>query len=103
MREGRWSDWQVRTLAENFAAKRPKREWFNHEDHYEISHKSWAHLSAKTLFELQLEERQLIIWLYHFGLEHVGVQTFDPTEKGLDPKDVSRQSQSSDFVPSEGR
>ena len=49
MPDGRWSDWQVRTLAENFAAKRPKREWFNHEDHYEISHKSWAHLAAKTL------------------------------------------------------
>ena len=93
MADGRWSDWQVRTLAENFAAKRPKREWFNHEDHYAISHKSWAHLAAKTLHELKLEERQLIIWLYHLGLEHVGVETFDPTEKGLIQ---------SDFSPSEG-
>ena len=56
MPDGRWSDWQVRTLAENFAAKRPKREWFNHDDHYEISHKSWAHLASKTLYELKLEE-----------------------------------------------
>ena len=53
MPEGRWSDWQVRKLAENFAAKRPKREWFNHDDHYEISHKSWANLASKTLYELQ--------------------------------------------------
>ena len=94
MPEGRWSDWQVRKLAENFAAKRPKREWFNHDDHYEISHKSWAHLASKTLYELQLEERQLIIWIYHLGLEHVGVQTFDPTEKGL---------VQSDYTPQEGR
>ena len=94
MADGRWSDWQVRTLAENFAAKRPKREWFNHDDHYEISHKSWAHLAAKTLHELKLEERQLIIWVYHLGLEHIGVETFDPTEKGL---------VSSDFTPQEGR
>ena len=93
MSDTNWSDWQVRTLAENFAAKRPKREWFSHDDHYEISHKSWAHLASKTLVELQLEERQLIIWIYHLGLEHVCVQTFDPTEKGLD----------SDYVPSEGR
>ena len=94
MTEGRWSDWQVRTLAENFAAKRPKREWFSHDDHYEISHKSWAHLAAKTLHELKLEERQLIIWLYHLGLEHIGVETFDPTEKGL---------VQSDYTPQEGR
>ena len=103
MSEGRWSDWQVRTLAENFAAKRPKREWFNHDDHYEISHKSWAHLAAKTLIELQLEERQLIIWIYHLGLEHVGVQTFDPQESGFDPNNMNKPLQSSDFVPTEGR
>ena len=93
MPDGRWSDWQVRTLAENFASKRPKREWFNHDDHYEISHKSWAHLAAKILHELQLEERQLIIWIYHLGLEHIGVETFDPTEKGL----------GSDYTPQESR
>ena len=91
MPDGRWSDWQVRTLAENFAAKRPKREWFNHDDHYEISHKSWAHLASKTLYELKLEERQLIIWIYHLGLEHVGVETFDPTEKGLVQSDYTPQ------------
>ena len=84
-------------------SKRPKREWFNHDDHYEISHKSWAHLASKTLYELQLEERQLIIWLYHLGLEHVGVQTFDPQESGFDPNNPNKPSQSSDFVPTEGR
>ena len=102
MPEGRWSDWQVRKLAENFAAKRPKREWFSHDDHYEISHKSWAHLVSKTLYELQLEERQLIVFMYHLGLEHIGVETFDPTEYGLDPKDVNKPSRESDFSPSEG-
>ena len=54
---------------------------------------SWAHLASKTLYELQLEERQLIIWIYHLGLEHIGVETFDPTEKGL----------GSDYTPQEGR
>ena len=40
---------------------------------------------------MQLEERQLIIFIHHLGVEHVGVQTFDPQHKG-------RQS---DFVPTE--
>ena len=74
MPDGRWSDWQVRTLAENFAAKRPKREWFNEDDHYEISHKSWAHLAAKTLYELKLEERQLIILYIIWVLNTLGLR-----------------------------
>ena len=92
-KEGQWSDWQVRTLAVNFGSKQPKRDWFNVDEHYAISHKSWSHLVAKTLYELKLEERQLIIFMYHLSLEHIGIQTFDPTEKGL----------LSDYEPQESR
>jgi len=42
---------------------------------------------------MQLEERQLIIFIHHLGIEHVGVQTFDPQDT----------RQYSDFVPHEGK
>ena len=45
---------------------------------------------------MELEERQLIIFIHHLGIEHVGVVTFDPQDKG-------RYSQQSDFSPSEGQ
>jgi hypothetical protein len=45
---------------------------------------------------MELEERQLIIFIHHLGIEHVGVVTFDPQDKG-------RYAQQSDFTPSEGR
>jgi hypothetical protein len=32
---------------------------------------------------MELEERQLIIFVHHLGIEHVGVQTFDPQDKGI--------------------
>ena len=41
---------------------------------------------------MELEERQLIIFIHHLGIEHVGVQTFDPQDT----------RQHSDFVPTEG-
>jgi hypothetical protein len=44
---------------------------------------------------MELEERQLIIFVHHLGIEHVGVKTFDPQDKG-------RYAQQSDFVPHEG-
>jgi hypothetical protein len=46
---------------------------------------------------MELEERQLIIFIHHLGIEHVGVQTFDPQDKG------KRQPSSSDYVPNEGQ
>ncbi len=88
---GAWSDWQVREIAHNFATKRPKREWFKMSGDYLTSLKSWAHLCARQLSSMALEERQLLIFVYHMGLEHVGVQTFDPQDKGI----------KSEFEPSE--
>ncbi len=41
---------------------------------------------------MELEERQLIIFIHHLGIEHVGVETFDPQDKGVE----------SDFKPNEG-
>ena len=64
MPEGRWADWQVREIAESFGDKRPKREWFDSDDRYYTSLKSWAHLCAHQLHTLILEERQLVIFLY---------------------------------------
>ena len=94
MPEGRWADWQVRQFAENFAEKCPKRDWFEGDlDSYETSLKSWAHICARQLFSMSLEERQLIIFIHHLGVEHIGVQTFDPQDKGIH----------SDFKPNEGR
>ena len=94
MAEGRWADWQVRLLAENMAQKCPKREWFedDKDGNYLTSLKSWSHITARNLFSMELEERQLIIFIHHLGIEHVGVQTFDPQDTRLH----------SDFVPSEG-
>ena len=101
MAEGRWADWQVRQIAENLAEKCPKREWFeNASDSYDgndyfTSLKSWSHITARQLYSMELEERQLIIFIHHLGIEHVGVETFDPQDKG-------RYSQQSDYAPSEG-
>jgi len=93
MAEGRWADWQVRQIAENMAEKCPKRDWFDGEDeNYLTSLKSWAHICARQLHTMELDERQLIIFIHHLGIEHVGVQTFDPQDTRLH----------SDFVPSEG-
>ena len=44
---------------------------------------------------MELEERQVIIFIHHLGIEHVGVETFDPQEKG-------RYAQQSDYTPREG-
>ena len=96
MSEGRWADWQVRQIAENMAEKCPKRDWFGGDDeNYFTSLKSWSHICARQLFSRELEERQLIIFVHHLGIEHVGVETFDPQEKG-------RYAQQSDYVPTEG-
>ena len=93
MSEGRWADWQVRLIAENLAEKCPKRDWFDGDDeNYLTSLKSWSHITSRNLFSMELEERQLIIFIHHLGIEHVGVQTFDPQDT----------RQHSDFVPSEG-
>ena len=97
MAEGRWADWQVSLIAENLAEKCPKREWFEvgSDDNYLTSLKSWSHICARQLYSMELEERQLIIFIHHLGIEHVGVETFDPQEKG-------RYAQQSDYVPTEG-
>ena len=95
MPEGRWADWQVRQIAENMAQKCPKRDWFDDDDeNYLTSLKSWAHICARQLHTMELDERQLVIFIHHLGIEHVGVQTFDPQDKG-------RYSQQSDYAPSE--
>ena len=99
MAEGRWSDWQVRLIAQNMAEKRPKRDWFEgvgSDERYLTSLKSWSHITSRQLYSMELEERQLIIFMHHLAIEHVGVVTFDPQDKG-------RYSQQSDFSPSEGR
>ena len=98
MAEGRWADWQVRLIAENMATKRPKRDWFEDEGNQEgylTSLKSWSHITARQLYSMELEERQLIIFVHHLGIEHVGIETFDPQDKG-------RYAQQSDYAPSEG-
>ena len=93
--EGLWADWQVRQIAQNMAEKRPKRDWFDtDEENYFTSLKSWAHITARQLFSMELEERQLIIFIHHIGVEHVGVETFDPQDKGGPPND---------FRPHEGK
>ena len=99
MAEGRWSDWQVRLIAQNMAEKRPKRDWFEGvgpDERYLTSLKSWSHITSRQLYSMELEERQLIIFMHHLAIEHVGVVTFDPQDKG-------RYSQQSDFSPNEGR
>ena len=97
MAEGRWADWQVRLIAENLAEKCPKREWFEvgSDENYLTSLKSWSHITARQLYSMELEERQVIIFIHHLGIEHVGVETFDPQEKG-------RYGQDSDYKPREG-
>ena len=95
MPEGRYADWMVRQTAEAFATKRPKRDWFeNNPDDYYTSLKSWSHICAHMLHNLELEERQLIIFIHHLGMEHVGVKTFDPQDKG-------RREPASDYEPQE--
>ena len=94
MADGRWADWQVRQIAENMAEKCPKRDWFETSgDQYLPSLKSWSHITARQLYSMKLDERQLIIFIHHLGVEHVGVETFDPQDKGVH----------SDFKPHEGR
>ena len=92
MAEGRYADWNVRMVAESFASKRPKHEWFeNSPNDYYTSLRSWAHICANQLHMMELEERQLIIFMYSLGMDNIGVKTFDPSNT-RDP---------SDFVPSE--
>ena len=95
MAEGRWADWQVRLLAENMAEKCPKRDWFDvgNDESYLTSLKSWSHITARNLFSMELEERQLIVFIHHLGIEHVGVETFDPQDT----------RQHSDYRPHEGK
>ena len=96
MAEGRWADWQVRQIASNMAEKCPKRVWFDGDDEgYFTSLKSWSHITTRNLYSMELEERQMIIFIHHLAIEHVGVETFDPQDKG-------RYSQGSDFRPKEG-
>ena len=50
MSEGRWSDWQVRLIAQNMAEKRPKRDWFEgvgSDERYLTSLKSWSHITSR--------------------------------------------------------
>ena len=97
MSVGKWADWQVREIAENMAEKCPKREWFHGDDEgYFTSLKSWSHITSRQLYSMELEERQLIIFIHHLGIEHVGVQTFDPQDKG-------KRQPASDYVPNEGQ
>ena len=94
MAEGRYADWMIRQLAENFAAKCPKRDWFDGADEsYFTSLKSWSHITARQLYSMELEERQLIIFIHHLGIEHIGVETFDPQDT----------RQHSDYRPHEGK
>ena len=75
MAEGKWADWQVRQIAANMAEKCPKRVWFDGDDEgYLTSLKSWSHITARNLFSMELEERQMIIFIHHLGIEHVGVK-----------------------------
>ena len=92
MAEGRYADWNVRKVAESFATKRPKHVWFeNSPNDYYTSLRSWAHLCANQLSMMELEERQLVIFMYNLGMDNVGVKTFDP----------SNNKQPSDFSPTE--
>ena len=94
MAEGSWGDWLVRLIAENMAEKCPKRDWCETSgDQYQTSLKSWSHIAARKLYSMGLDERQLIIFIHHLGVALVGVETFDPQDKGLH----------SDFNPHEGR
>ena len=95
MAEGRWADWQVRQIAANMAEKCPKRVWFevDSDENYLTSLKSWSHITARQLYSMELEERQVIIFIHHLGIEHVGVETFDPQDT----------RQYSDYKPHEGR
>ena len=92
MAEGRYADWNVRMVAQSFATKRPKQQWFeNNPDDYYTSLRSWAHLCAHQLNMMQLEERQLIVFCYHLGMDNIGVKTFDPSDNKMP----------SDYEPSE--
>ena len=96
MSEGRWADWQVRQIAQNMAEKCPKLVCFDGDEaRYLTSLKSWSHITTRNLYSMELEERQMIIFIHHLAIEHVGVETFDPQDKG-------RYSQGSDFRPKEG-
>lgn len=90
--EALWADWQVKQIASGYATKRPRLDWFDDPHHYQTSLKSWAHLCARQLTQLDLEERQMIIFLYHLGFEKDDVLHFDPSAK---------DSASNDYSPSE--
>jgi len=78
---GNWADWQIIQLASDLGEKRPKREWFRSDSRaYGISMKSWSHITSKILCSMKLEERQMLIFIHHLGIEHVGVETFDPSD-----------------------
>ena len=51
--------------------------------------------NIKIMLLVIIQMLQLIIFIHHLGIEHVGVETFDPQEKG-------RYGQDSDYRPSEG-
>jgi len=87
-----WADWQVKQIASGYATKRPRLDWFDDPHHYQTSLKSWAHLCARQLTQLNLEERQMIIFMYHLGFEKSGVLHFDPS---------AQESAANDYSPSE--
>ena len=96
MAEGIWSNYNVKKIAEGFSQKRPRREWFDDIHQYQTSLKSWAHLCANQLVNMELEERQMIIFMYHMGYEYSGVQTFDPNDRLDPPTDFLPQNRISD-------
>lgn len=78
---GNWADWQVILLAQNLGEKRPKREWFGADSRaYTTSMKSWSHITSKILCSMKLEERQMVLFVHYLETEHVGVETFDPSD-----------------------
>ena len=81
MAEGRYADWNVRQVAQSFASKRHKHVWFeNSPNDYYTSLRSWAHICANQLNMMELEERQLVIFMYSLGMDNIGVKTFDPSD-----------------------
>ena len=96
MAEGLWAAWQVKSIATGFSQKRPKQDWFEDPHHYQTSLKSWAHLVARQLYTMELEERQLIMFMYHIGVEFSGVQTFDPNDISALPSDYMPQNRAAD-------
>ena len=94
MPEGRWSRLASKTYCSEHGRETTQREIglmvMDLMKTILTSLKSWSHIAARQLYSMELEERQLIIFIHHLGIEHVGVVTFDPQDKG-------RYSQQSDF------